>query len=84
MVDDRRVAVVFAGRLLMAIVGDFDLHRRQITFDYLDTESGEVSGGRIAPADREHLRLWLRRCDCRETAFAGRGVHGLALRGRRT
>jgi hypothetical protein len=41
-VDDRWVVVVLAGRLVMAIVGGLDLHRRQITFDYLDTESGEV------------------------------------------
>ena len=26
----------------MSIVGSFDVHRRQITFDYLDTETGEV------------------------------------------
>jgi transposase len=54
----------------MAIVGGLDLHRRQITFDYLDTESGEVSGGRVVPADREHLRVWLGRFERRETAFA--------------
>jgi transposase len=54
----------------MAIVGGLHLHRRQITFDYLDTESGEVCGGRVAPADREHLRAWLRRFECREAAFA--------------
>ena len=29
----------------MAIVGGFDLHRRQITFEYVDTASGEVSRG---------------------------------------
>ena len=37
----------------MAIVAGFDVHRRQITFDALDTETGEVSRGRIdatAPA----------------------------------
>jgi transposase len=54
----------------MAIVGGFDLHRRQITFEYLDTASGEVSRGRIAPADREHLRAWLRRLEGQEAAFA--------------
>jgi len=32
----------------MAIVAGFDVHRRQITFDALDTETGEVSRGRIA------------------------------------
>ena len=54
----------------MAIVGGLDLHRRQITFDYLDTDSGEVQGGRVVPADRDHLRLWLRRFEGREAAFA--------------
>jgi len=54
----------------MSIVGGLDLHRRQITFEYLDTDSGEVRGGRIAPADREHLRLWLHRFDHGETVFA--------------
>jgi hypothetical protein len=37
----------------MAIVAGFDVHRRQIMFDALDTETGEVSRGRIdatAPA----------------------------------
>jgi transposase len=31
----------------MAIVAGSDVHRRQITFDALDTETGEVSRGRI-------------------------------------
>ena len=31
----------------MAIVAGFDVHRAQITFDALDTDSGEVSRGRI-------------------------------------
>jgi len=43
----------------MTIVGGLDLHRRQITFDYLDTTTGELRRGRITPADREHLRSWL-------------------------
>src|SRR2546423_13290338 len=33
----------------MAIVGGLDVHRRQITFDYLDTETGQVRRGRVAP-----------------------------------
>jgi transposase len=49
----------------MAIVGAFDVHRRQITFDYVDTVSGQVRHGRIEPACREVLRRWLGR-------FAGR------------
>ena len=58
----------------MPIVGGLDIHRKQITFDYLDTETGEVQRGQIAPADRMHLRLWLAR-------FAGRGDVAFALEG---
>src|SRR3954466_12635761 len=36
-----------AKEALMAIVAGFDVHRRQITFDALDTETGEVFRGRI-------------------------------------
>ena len=36
----------------MRIVGGLDVHRRQITFDYLDERSGQSRRGRIAPADR--------------------------------
>ena len=43
----------------MGIVGGLDIHRRQITFDYLDERSGETRHGRIAPADRMLLRGWL-------------------------
>jgi hypothetical protein len=39
----------------MSIVGGLDIHRKQITFDYLDTATGEVRRGQIAPADRAHL-----------------------------
>jgi transposase len=45
--------------VLMAIVGGLDVHRKQITFDCLDTETGELQRGRIAPADRVHLADWL-------------------------
>ncbi len=58
----------------MSIVGAFDVHRRQLTFEYLDTSSGELKRGRVVPADRQHLRAWLAR-------FAGQdGVH-FALEG---
>src|SRR3954452_22251661 len=45
----------------MGIVGGLDIHRRQITFDYLDERSGETRHGRIAPADRMLLRGWLQK-----------------------
>ena len=41
----------------------FDQHREQIAFDALDTATGEVSRGRIRPADRLSFRRWLRRWD---------------------
>ena len=58
----------------MPIVGGLDIHRKQITFDYLDTATGEVKRGQIAPADRTHLRSWLAR-------FAGRDDVAFALEG---
>jgi hypothetical protein len=58
----------------MPIVGGLDIHRKQITFDYLDTATGEVRRGQIAPADRAHLRAWLAR-------FAGRDDAAFALEG---
>src|SRR5829696_9944315 len=43
----------------MDIVGGFDVHRKQITFDYAQTQTGEVFRGEIRPATRENLRCWL-------------------------
>jgi transposase len=58
----------------MPIAGGLDIHRKQITFDYLDTVTGQVRRGQISPADREHLRAWLAR-------FAGRDDVAFALEG---
>src|SRR5437667_8807146 len=58
----------------MPIVGGLDIHRKQITFDYLDPATGEVGRGQIAPADRAHLRAWLAR-------FAGRDDAAFAVEG---
>jgi len=38
-----------------------DQHRAQITADWLDTETGEVKRGRVAPADRAGVRRFLER-----------------------
>ena len=54
----------------MSIVGGFDVHRNQITFDCLDTETGEITRGEIRPATRARLREWLRRFEGREVAIA--------------
>ena len=61
----------------MPIVGGLDIHRKQITFDYLDTGTGQVRRGQVSPADREHLRAWLARFAGREdAAFAVEGCTG--------
>src|SRR5690348_4262749 len=61
----------------MPIVGGLDIHRKQITFDYLDTGTGQVQRGQISPADREHLRGWLARFSGRDdVAFAVEGCTG--------
>src|SRR2546421_487303 len=59
----------------MSIVGGFDVHRRQITFDYLDTDSGQLLRGRIAPACRAVFRRWL------AERFAGRTDVEFAVEG---
>src|SRR5260370_897223 len=59
----------------MPIAGGLDIHRKQLTFDYLDTVTGEVKRGQIAPADRVRLRAWL-------APFAGRDGVAFAVEGR--
>jgi transposase len=44
----------------MAIVAGFDVHRRQITFDALDTETGELCRGRI-DSSRAAVAAWVQR-----------------------
>src|SRR5207237_7676309 len=41
------------------MVGGLDLHRRQITFDVVEVESGLEWRGRIWQPDRERFRRWL-------------------------
>jgi transposase len=44
----------------MTMVCGLDLHRRQITFDALEVDSGEEWRGRIWQPDRDRFRRWLR------------------------
>lgn len=60
----------------MTIVGGFDVHRAQITYDYLVTETGEVRTGQVAPANRLALRRWLRQFAGEDVAFAVEGCTG--------
>lgn len=61
----------------MAIVDAFDVHRRQITFDYWDSESGRVQRGRVHGC-RQVLREWLeqRFAGCDDVVFAVEGCTG--------
>jgi transposase len=61
----------------MSIVGGLDIHRKQLTFDWVDERNGKWERGRIAPADREHLADWLTRFDgVGPVAFAMEGCTG--------
>jgi transposase len=53
-----------------------DLHRRQITFDYLDTVTGEATRGVLRPVTRESFREWLARLSTQEAAFAVEATTG--------
>ena len=58
----------------MAIVGAFDVHRRQITFEVLDDGTGQVRRGQVRPACRATLRRFL-------TGFAGESDVAFAVEG---
>jgi transposase len=54
----------------MAIVGGLDIHRRQITYDWIDTTTGESCRGQLSPATRVELRAWLARFGPQQADFA--------------
>ena len=60
----------------MTMVGGFDVHRQQITFDFVD-DDGVVHWGQIRPATRKTLRGWLaEHCVDRGAEFALEGCTG--------
>jgi transposase len=60
----------------MTIVGGLDVHRKQITFDYVDND-GLVQWGQIHPATRKTLRGWLaEHCPDGDGEFALEGCTG--------
>lgn len=65
----------------MSIVGGMDIHRKQLTFDWVDEQTGRWERGRIAPADREHLADWLTRFADADADAGGAGEVGFALEG---
>src|ERR1700676_3458730 len=61
----------------MTIVGGFDVHRKQITFDYVDSGTGEGGSGQICAATRKALRAWLgEHCSGGDAEFAVEGCTG--------
>jgi transposase len=60
----------------MTMVGGLDVHRQQITFDYVDND-GLVHWGQIRPATRQTLRRWLgEHCPGGDAEFALEGCTG--------
>jgi transposase len=56
-----------------------NIHRKQLTFDWVDDQTQRWERGRITPADREHLADWLTRFDpatAGPVAFAMEGCTG--------
>ena len=64
------------------IVMGLDQHRAQITAEWIDLETGEVSRRRVAPADRAAVKRFLGRFAGRRAGGCVGGDDGLAVRGR--
>jgi transposase len=61
----------------MAIVGGLDIHRRQITYDWIDIDTGQAGHGRIQPATRGRATCLARSVDWGQQAdFAFEGTTG--------
>ena len=60
----------------MPIVGGLDIHRAQITYDYLDLRTGEEVRGVIKPATREAFAAFLDTIGRKKAAFALEGTTG--------
>src|SRR5215210_1853739 len=73
--DDARVNEEREEAEVMIVCG-FDVHRAQVTFDLVDHETGELRRGRIVPATREQLRLWLSKLDTARLVVAVEGTTG--------
>jgi len=66
----------------MSIVIGLDQHRAQITAEWIDTATGEVSRARVIPADRAGVRRFCERFVGEEHRGRAGGDDRLAVRGR--
>jgi transposase len=73
--DDARVNEEREEAQVMIACG-FDVHRAQITFDLVDQQTGELRRGRIVPATREQLRVWLLGVETARLVAAVEGTTG--------
>jgi transposase len=63
--------------VIVAIMGGLDIHRAQLTYDYVELGTGEVHTGRVTPANRDRLHVWLHRFHgVADVAFALEGCTG--------
>jgi transposase len=60
----------------MAVFVGLDVHRAQITFDALDTDSGEVRTGKVRPGNRHAFRLFLQGLDGADVVAAVEAMTG--------
>ena len=60
----------------MAMIGGLDVHRAQITYDWVDSCSGEARRGQVEPAHRVAVRKWLAGLPCAGGDFAVEGCTG--------
>lgn len=58
------------------IVGGLDVHRSQVTFDWVDGDGGEGKRGRIRPVTREMFRSWLEQLPAGHARFAVEATTG--------
>ena len=67
----------------MTMIGGLDVHRQQLTFDYVDSD-GLVRWGQVRPATRNTWRGWLvEHCPDGDAEFALEGCTGWRYVGRR-
>ena len=60
----------------MAVFVGLDVHRAQITFEALDTNTGEVQTGRVRPSNRHTFRLFLQGFDGADLVVAVEAMTG--------